>query len=254
MYQFFIEPDQIKNSQVRITGQDFLHIKQVVRLRMGERFRISTTEGKNYFCTLTDYEEDAAIGKIMEEDCEGTELNGNIWLFQGLPKQEKMELIIQKAVELGASSIVPVAMKRSVVKLDEKKAREKVKRWQAISEAAAKQSKRSIVPEVLEVCTYKQALGMLEQLDITLLPYENEKGISYTRELLSQIKPGKNVGIIIGPEGGFEQEEVSLAIQAGAFPVTLGKRILRTETAAIAALTLVMLQMEKDEKNGSIFR
>lgn len=245
MYQFFIESSRITDNQARITGQDFLHMKQVVRLRIGEQFRISTTEGKNYFCQLKEYEEDAAVGEILREDEEGTELNGSIWLFQGLPKQEKMELIIQKAVELGATHVVPVAMKRSVVKLDDKKAIDKVKRWQAISEAAAKQSKRSMVPEVWNVCSYKQALNMFEGLDMVLLPYENEKGIAYTRELLAQIVPGKNIGIVIGPEGGFEPEEVALAMEKGAHPVSLGKRILRTETAAIAALTLVMLQMEE---------
>lgn len=246
MYQFFIESGQISENQVCITGQDFLHMKQVVRLRAGERFRVSTSDGKNYFCVLREYEAEAAIGEITEEDMDGTELNGSIWLFQGLPKQDKMELIIQKAVELGVTHVVPVAMKRSVVKLDDKKAKEKVKRWQAISEAAAKQSKRSIVPEVLDVCTYKQSMEMMESLDIVLLPYENEKGISYTKEILSQIQPGKNIGIIIGPEGGFEPDEVTLAMEHHAHPVTLGKRILRTETAAISTLTLVMLQMEQD--------
>lgn len=246
MYQFFIEADHISDNQARITGQDFIHMKQVVRLHAGERFRVSTSDGKNYFCVLKEYEEDAAIGEIMEEDMDGTELNGSIWLFQGLPKQDKMELIIQKTVELGVTHVVPVAMKRSVVKLDDKKAKDKVKRWQAISEAAAKQSKRSIVPEVLDVCTYKQALEMFDTLDMVLLPYENEKGISYTKEMLGQIKPGKNIGIIIGPEGGFEPEEVELAMEKNAHPVTLGKRILRTETAAIATMTLVMLQMEQD--------
>lgn len=245
MYQFFIQAHQISDNQVRITGQDFVHMKQVVRLRNGEKFRISTLEGKNYFCTLTGYEDEAAIGEIIEEDVDGTELNGSIWLFQGLPKQDKMELIIQKAVELGVTHVVPVAMKRSVVKLDDKKAKDKIKRWQAISEAAAKQSKRSLVPEVLDVCTYKQALEMFESLDMVLLPYENEKGIAYTKELLAKIEPGNNVGIIIGPEGGFEPEEVTLAMEKKAHPVSLGKRILRTETAAIATLTLVMLQMEQ---------
>lgn len=245
MYQFFIEAGQISDNQVRITGQDFIHMKQVVRLRIGEKFRISTSEGKNYFCALKGYEEEAAIGEILEEDVDGTELNGSIWLFQGLPKQDKMELIIQKAVELGVTHVVPVAMKRSVVKLDDKKAKDKIKRWQAISEAAAKQSKRSIVPEVLNVCTYKQALEMFDNLDMVLLPYENEKGISFTKELLEQIEPGKNIGIIIGPEGGFEQEEVNLAMEKNAHPLSLGKRILRTETAAIATVTLVMLQMEQ---------
>lgn len=245
MYQFFIQAHQISDNQVRITGQDFVHMKQVVRLRNGEKFRISTLEGKNYFCTLTGYEDEAAIGEIIEEDVDGTELNGSIWLFQGLPKQDKMELIIQKAVELGVTHVVPVAMKRSVVKLDDKKAKDKIKRWQAISEAAAKQSKRSLVPEVLDVCTYKQALEMFDSLDMVLLPYENEKGIAYTKELLAKVEPGKNIGIIIGPEGGFEPEEVTLAVEKKAHPVSLGKRILRTETAAIATLTLVMLQMEQ---------
>ena len=183
--------------------------------------------------------------KILEE-WENKELPARIHLFQGLPKGDKMELIIQKAVELGAFSIIPVETKRCVVKLDVKKAAKKVVRWQQIAESAAKQSKRMLIPEIHEVMTYKQALEFAKQLDVKLIPYELAKGMKETREILSEIKPGQSVGIFIGPEGGFEEEEVAKALEAGAHAITLGRRILRTETAGLAILSVLMFQLENE--------
>ena len=181
--------------------------------------------------------------KILEE-WENKELPARIHLFQGLPKGDKMELIIQKAVELGAYRVVPVSMKRSVVKLDAKKADAKRKRWNAVSESAAKQSKRSLIPEVAPLMTYKEAVKEAAGYDMVLLPYESADGIRKTRELLASVKPGTDIAVFIGPEGGFEDEEVELARENGAEIVTLGKRILRTETAGLCMLSALMLQLE----------
>ena len=164
--------------------------------------------------------------------------------FQGLPKADKMEFIVQKLVELGAYRIVPVALKRSVVHLDEKKAKARQARWQSIAEAAAKQSKRRIVPEVGAVCTLKEALEQTKQMDLKLIPYELSEGMTRTRKLIESAAPGQEIGVFIGPEGGFEEAEVELAMQSGFVPVTLGKRILRTETAGLTVMAWLMYQLE----------
>jgi 16S rRNA (uracil1498-N3)-methyltransferase len=156
-----------------------------------------------------------------------------------------MELIIQKAVELGVSEIVPVAMARSVVKLDEKKATAKVKRWQTISEAAAKQSKRGIIPQVQNVMSYKAAMSYAKDIDVKLLPYELAEGMEKTKALIETIKPGQKIAIFIGPEGGFAAEEVELAKEGNFEIITLGKRILRTETAGMTLLSILMYQLEQ---------
>lgn len=164
-----------------------------------------------------------------------------------------MDLIIQKAVELGAAKIVPVAMKRCVVKLDQKKEASRLKRWNAISESAAKQAKRMIVPQVAPVMTFDQALREGEDCDVLLFPYELARGMGHTREILGRIRPGQSIGIFIGPEGGFDREEAKQAKEAGASFLTLGRRILRTETAGMTLLSILMFQLEQEEEeNGSI--
>ena len=158
-----------------------------------------------------------------------------------------MELIIQKAVELGVYSITPIEMKRCIVKLDDKKKKSKQTRWQAISESAAKQSKRNTIPEINETVSYKAALNTAKELDLLLVPYENEDGILSTKEALAELKEAKSVGIIIGPEGGFDDAEIEAAKDAGGRIISLGKRILRTETAAITAVGMCMLYTEMNE-------
>ena len=155
-----------------------------------------------------------------------------------------MELIIQKAVELGVHSVIPVEMKRCVVKLEEKKKKSRRERWQAIAESAAKQSKRSRIPEVGEVLSYQAAMTMAGEMDLFLLPYENERGMAATKEALETIRPGMKVAILIGPEGGFDPKEVDKAVEKGARSISLGRRILRTETAAITAVGMCMLHIE----------
>lgn len=244
MQQFFAEPSWIKGNKVYMQGADVNHMKNVLRMKPGEDVRINDGMGKTYLCCISAYEEKGAVLDIFKELDAETELPSRIVLFQGLPKGDKMEWIVQKAVELGAYSIVPFAAKRSVVKLDEKKAAKKQERWQAIAKGAAEQSGRSIIPEVQKVMTFAEALEAAKNLDVLLIPYELEQGMKETVKIIGNITPGQSVGIFIGPEGGFEEEEVDRAKEAGACPVTLGKRILRTETAGLTALSILMYHLE----------
>lgn len=244
MYQFFVPPENIQGSRIVITGEDVNHIKNVLRMKVGEEIAVSNgSDGREYRCGIEEIGEEIVCSlRFIKED--GVELPSRITLFQGLPKADKMELIIQKAVELGAYEIVPVSMMRSVVKLDEKKKHSRIARWQAISEAAAKQSKRSLIPQIQDVMTMRQAIDYAKKMDILFIPYELAEDMSKTRELFSSIKPGQHIGFFIGPEGGFDKSEIQYALDAGAKPVTLGKRILRTETAGMAVLSILMYQLE----------
>lgn len=245
MQRFFVTPDQVGEDKIRIQGSDVNHMKNVLRMRPGEEVMISDGNNRQYRCRVEDYPEGEAVLAILEAGLVDTELPSRIYLFQGLPKQEKMELIVQKAVELGVCQVIPVQTRRCVVKLDAKKAAKKVQRWQQIAESAAKQAGRGYIPAVSEVMTFQEALAFSETLDIRLIPYELADGMEGTRKILDGIRPGQSVGIFIGPEGGFEKEEVGRAVEAGAMPITLGKRILRTETAGIAVLSILMYRLEK---------
>lgn len=244
MQHFFVIPEQVGETEIYVTGQDVNHMKNVLRMKIGEQVEISDGNNKKYLCEVSAYEDEQAVLRILELREADTELKSRLYLFQGLPKNDKMELIVQKAVELGAYEVIPVSMKRCVVKLDAKKAAKKVERWNSISESAAKQAGRSIIPKVSDVVSYREALERAEQLDVVLVPYELEEGMAETKKLLHQIQPGQSVGIFIGPEGGFEREEVEQAIEAGAHPVTLGRRILRTETAGFTMLSILMFELE----------
>ena len=246
MQHFFVTPSQVDGTFIYIEGSDVNHMKNVLRMRVGESVTVSDGNNRKYVCRVDGYEEDRVRLCICEEEEQDTELASRIYLFQGLPKQEKMELIVQKCVELGIYQIVPVAMKRCVVKLDAKKAAKKVERWNAIAESAAKQAGRGVIPEVLPVMSYREALAMAEDLDVVLLPYELAEGMAETKRLIQNIRPGQSVGIFIGPEGGFEKEEVELAEAEGARAITLGKRILRTETAGLAILSVLMFHLEEE--------
>ena len=244
MYRFFVEPSQIKDNQICINGSDVNHIKNVLRMKLKEEILISSGEDKEYTCYIEEIGEEEILAHIMYVQEAGYELSSKIYLFQGLPKGDKMELIVQKAVELGVCEVIPVAMKRSVVKLDQKKAQKKCARWQEIARSAAKQAGRGYIPKVHEVLSYREALAYSEQLDRVLLPYELAEGMKETKKVITSILPGQSVGIYIGPEGGFEKEEVDRALEQGAEAITLGKRILRTETAGLAALAVLMFHLE----------
>lgn len=247
MHQFFVEPEQIRGREILIQGSDVNHIKNVLRMRVGEELAVSNgLDGREYRCHIAALEEDAIRCELRFIKEDGAELPSRIYLLQGLPKADKMELIIQKAVELGAYQIVPVATHRSVVKLDEKKAAAKVSRWQAIAEAAAKQSKRGIIPRVQQVMNWEQALEHMKDVPVKLIPYELAEDMGKTREVLENLQPGQDIAVLIGPEGGFEEKEVAAAVEVGAIPITLGRRILRTETAGMTVLSWLIYRLECD--------
>ena len=244
MHHFFVSPDQIDEKYVTITGGDVNHIKNVLRMKIDEELLISNGQDKDYYCKIESISDDEIKAIILDEEFEGTELPTELYLFQGLPKSDKMELIIQKAVELGAKEIIPVATKRCVVKLDDKKEASKIKRWQAISESAAKQSRRTIIPEISSVMSFEEAINRAKEFELGIIPYENFKDMKETREVLERVQKGIKIGIFIGPEGGFEESEIQYALENGIHPISLGKRILRTETAGLAILSVLMFQLE----------
>lgn len=255
MQHFFVEPSQIQGNRIRITGTDVNHIRNVLRMHSGEEISVSNgMDGRDYRCEIDTITEDEVLCRLMFIKEDGVELPVRITLFQGLPKADKMELIIQKAVELGAAEIVPVATARCVVKLDDKKAKSKTERWQGISEAAAKQSKRAVVPQVLAPMTMKEALGYASEMAMAAIPYELAEGMQATDRFVEDVcklaaqnageeKP--QIGIFIGPEGGFTEEEITLAQEKKVCPLSLGKRILRTETAGMAILSVLMYHLEE---------
>lgn len=244
MQHFFVTPQQVKGEYIYIEGSDVNHIKNVLRMKIGEELQISDGNNKKYLCSIESMTAQEVCLAIKGEMSADNELPSKIYLFQGLPKSDKMELIVQKAVELGAYEIIPVETKRAVVKLDEKKASKKVERWNSIAQSGAKQSGRNRIPEVKEVLSFKEAIQYATELDVVLIPYELAEGMQETKEVISSIQPGQTVGIFIGPEGGFETEEVAYAMEQGARPITLGKRILRTETAGLTTLSILMYHLE----------
>ncbi len=245
MFNFFVDENNKQGNCYIITDTDYNHIKNVLRMEVGEKLLVSVN-GKSDLCEIERFDTDSVTVKILGENYNDTELKTKIYLFQGLPKSDKMELIIQKTVELGVAGIIPVEMSRSVVKLDGKKKDSKQARWQSIAESAAKQSKRNIIPKVYDVVNYKHALDMASEFDMLIVPYECKEGMVATKNAINQLKTCKSVGILIGPEGGFEPKEIELAEQNGGKVISLGKRILRTETAAITAVGMCMLALETD--------
>lgn len=282
MYRFFTERQNIDEAaaKIRITGGDVSHIRSVLRMRPGEKVLLCETQSpggtgaresagggrgekipdqerwdgwpesagscpeSEYVCELENISSDEVTARILEKRALTSELPSRIVLFQGLPKADKLESIIQKSVELGVFSVIPVLMRRSVVRPDPKKAGRKTERFNAIARAAAMQSKRGIIPGVSETVSFPQAVRLAEKLDHVIVPYEDAEGIAHTKRVLAGIKPGESAGIFIGPEGGFEAEEVQMLKDAGGEAITLGHRILRTETAGPAILAILMMQLE----------
>ncbi len=247
MYQFFVEPSQININDkcVTILGDDVNHIKNVLRMKVGEEINVCTgRDGREYRCGIAALEKDRVVCELRFIREENVELPVKVYLFQGLPKSDKMDLIIQKAVELGVHQVIPVAMKRCVVKLDDGKAALKVRRWQGIAEAAAKQSKRGVIPEVSPVMSFREAVDMAASMDVRVIPYELAEGMEKTRGIIDGLQPGQSVAVFIGPEGGFEEQEIQTAMGRGIQPVTLGRRILRTETAGMTVLAWIGYVME----------
>ena len=243
MYQFFVEDDQIGEDLISITGSDVNHMKNVLRMKPGEQVRISNQDGRDFLCRVESLCDNEVILRIEEKDIPGTELPAKIYLFAGMPKGERMETVIEKAVELGVHEIIPVAMKYCVVKLDEKKAEKKVARWQEIARSAAKQSKRSMIPNIHPIMSFREAVDYAKACDRRLVPYENEEGMSATAKAFADLCDASSIGVFIGPEGGFAEEEIE-TLRPDSQVISLGRRILRTDTASITMLSMLMMHLE----------
>ena len=245
MSRFFVDSSAIGDGLIRIEGLDARHILQVLRMKCGDPVTVCDGAGTEYFCRILTAESGALTAEILKSEASAQELPVQITLYQGLPKKDKMDLIVQKAVELGASEIVPVMMKRTIVKLDDpKKEEKKTERWNAVAKSAAEQSGRGRIPLVRPVVTFAEAVREAGAMDAGLLPYECADGMSRSMEVVKRAAACGSVAVFIGPEGGFEEDEVKLAEEAGIVPVTLGKRILRTETAGLCILSLLMAEAE----------
>ncbi|MDD6102904.1 MAG: 16S rRNA (uracil(1498)-N(3))-methyltransferase [Clostridiales bacterium] len=244
MSKFFVNNEYITDREIFIKGDDVNHIKNVLRLKSGDRVDVCDGEGIEYSCEIVSVDKDMVRLCILSKNEGSNELSVKVTLFQGLPKADKMELIIQKNVELGIYNIIPVNTSRCVVKLGDK-ADSKVSRWQKIAEAAAKQSKRNIIPKVLPPVSFKECIDMCREYDMILMPYENALGMEYSSHQIAKAAEAQKVGIFIGPEGGFSEEEVLAARDAGFSVISLGKRILRTETAGFTAMSLIMFENER---------
>ena len=246
MHRFFVERSQIEENRAWIVGGDVNHIRNVLRMRVGDKIQISDGSSQVRLCQIIQMENDRIETEILSIEESLAELPAQIYLFQGIPKGDKMEWIIQKAVELGVYAIVPMRTNRVVVKLDKKKEESRLKRWNGIAESAAKQSGRSFIPEVLPVMEFEEVCHFVQEFACKIIPYECAEGIERTKELIKGIQTKNQVGILIGPEGGFEKDEIEMALQNGIEAVSLGKRILRTETAGMVVLSVIMFELEHE--------
>lgn len=242
MQQIFVDQSVKIDDTFMVEGEDARHLLQVLRMRQGEQLRVSTHEGDNYLCQIESADKGQVTLRVLEEVA-STELEKRIYLFQAVPKGDRMETVIEKAVELGVYEIIPVEMKYCVVKLDDKKKASRLKRYQSIAEAAAKQSKRSSIPKIHDFMTYAEAVAYARQCDECIVPYECADGMEATKRALAQIADATSISIMIGPEGGFADEEIE-AVREDMDVISLGRRILRTDTAAITAMSMVMLAIE----------
>ena len=249
MPRFFVKSEQINDTEILIIGEDVKHLKNVLRKQIGDIIEICNQEtGRTYKCQISEIREEKIISEMIEE-ISSKENRIKVDIYQGLPKADKMELIIQKSVELGASAIIPVEMKRCVVKIDSKSESKKTERWQKIAESAAKQSGRNTIPEIQKIINVEKIAQLLDIYDSIIVCYENEKENTLKNELLEIKKQTTNkdeikIGIVIGPEGGLEEKEVELLKQNRAKIVTLGNRNLRTETVALNILSIIMYEFE----------
>ncbi len=247
MRKFFVKSEQVNNDKIEITDEDVNHIRNVLRLTKGEKIKICDTgNSKNYICEINDISKEEVICNIIEEVSGEAEGNVILHIYQGLPKADKMELIIQKGTELGVSEFIPVNFKRSIVKISEKDEKKKIDRWQKIAEVAAKQSGRDIIPTIRNIENIKNICNNINEYDIVLVAYELEEQNYIKNELLKIKNNNTNyrIAIVIGPEGGIDEEEINLLKSAGAKIISLGKRILRTETVALQVSSIIMYELE----------
>lgn len=247
MPKFFVKDNQVEDNKITILGDDVNHIANVLRMKVGDEIQICNTDTtENYNVELNEFSKDSIVCKVLEKIASEAESSINLKIFQGIPKSDKMELIIQKSTELGVKAIVPVEMERCISKITGKDEKKKIERWQKISEVAAKQSGRDIIPKIEHVIKIKEISEHVSEYDMIIVPYEKAEGYSFKdaiEELKIKDNKNLNIGIVIGPEGGYEPSEVELLQNAGAKVVTLGKRILRTETVALAMASVIMYEL-----------
>ena len=249
MPKFFVRDEQVENNTIKVEGPDVNHIRNVLRKKVGDEIIICNSDReKNYLCGIEKIEKETIECKIVRE-LEDFKSNVKVTIMQGIPKKDKMELVIQKSVELGCFDIQPVEMERCVVKLQEKDKNKKQERWQKISEVAAKQCDRDFIPKVNNIMKLKDICKILPEYDIVILAYEKEEKTTL-KEALKKIKEkyGEKevkIAVIIGPEGGIDLKEVEMIKENdNVITVTLGKRILRTETVALNVLSIIMYELE----------
>ena len=247
MPKFFVNSEQINNNEIKIIGNDVNHIKNVLRLSINDKIKIcDKDEHVNYNCRISNIDNEYVITQIIDEEKSNVEAKTQIHVFQGLPKGDKMEFIIEKLTEIGVKELTPVAMKRSVVKLQEKDKQKKMVRWNKIAEVAAKQSGRDEILKINDVINYKNIFNYLKDYDIVLLAYEKEEKLTLKKALSKLDKTKENkVAVLIGPEGGFDDIEIEQAKQNSLVNIiTLGKRILRTETAPLVISSNILYELE----------
>jgi len=243
MHKFFVARDSFTVNSVKILGEDVKHMYRVLRLEPGDKISINDCMGKEYIGEIIDINKTEVNVKLIEEIDLNNESSLSVNLYQGLPKSSKMDLIVQKATELGVNKITPIITDRVVVKSELGEFR-KTDRWRRIALEACKQSKRSLIPQVEIPIEFEELLVQLKGIDLIVVPYENEEGKGI-KAMMKEIRHRdiKSAAVIIGPEGGFEVEEIKKLKALGAHIITLGPRILRTETAGFVAISILMYEL-----------
>ena len=244
MPKFFIKREDIDGDTVVVRGDNQNHIKNVFRFKVGDEILLCDGEGTDYKVKISSQTHDYTETKILEVNKANSEPSVNITLYQGVPKATKLELIIQKNVELGINKIVPVMCERTIVRFNNQKdIQKKVERWQKIAKEASKQSGRGIIPEVRSPITLKEAINNAKEYDLAIIPYEKEH-YNTLKDVLSNNRNAKNICVFIGPEGGFSEQEIELCNKNNIIPITLGNRILRTETASMYTTSIIMYELD----------
>ena len=258
MHRFYVDGCSASDKSIRITGEDVNHILNVLRLGVNDEIVVSDGSSRDFECRIAEINtqgEGYIVANIVDMHDNNAELPADIYLFQGVPKGDKMETIIQKCVELGVYSVIPVMMERTIVKLDDKKKDKKIARYNLISESASKQSRRGILPKVMDYMTMDEAISFAEsQMDVILFPYEFAEGMDASRKVINELvddiasgnKEKKSIGIYIGPEGGFADSEARALEDIGAKTISLGHRILRTETAGMTVMSILSFLLDID--------
>lgn len=243
MPKFFVDRSNIQGDSIYIDGDNVNHIKNVFRMKIGDELTLCDGCGNDYRAVISEESCDCIKADIVSTVCSDSEPRVKVTLYQGIPKGSKMDLIVQKNVELGVSKIVPVMCERTIVKLNEKDVQKKVDRWNKIAHEAAKQSGRGVVPYVTAPVTLAYAIDMAKKSDVLLIPYEKEKD-TRLKDVLRKGADIHDISVFIGPEGGFDEREIDLATCNGVVPVTLGNRILRTETASIYMTSVIIYELD----------